>query len=431
MIVLDMYLVRGATSPSARSAAPPPASDARTRIPSRSSAFGSTRWPARIVARAISPYASSSANAGTGTSAGRESTRPSVDANSAFVTGFGDTRFTGPCRPVVASACSIARNVVVQRDPAHPLTTAADRPAHAQTEREQQPLQRPTVGTEHDPGAEQYDAHSRIGGGHRRRLPFARHPREEIAAQRALLVQRLVAPIAVDADRRCRSAARAADAPARRWCAPELRAAHATLTDRALSRRAPAMRERLAGEMDHRIRALEIARRQVPRIGSHTMSSADCGRAVRTSRRTRTLRARRRATSALPISPVAPEIATNDEEVEGAGSVGMARRRSLRARPSFGRRDAHDGERRIGRTCSATAPDSAGCGARSLRRPPRSDTRRPRCDDESHAPARRALPRAPAASRRPSRRDCAEPLCSDRGCMSPPSSKYRPPVRTT
>ena len=76
----------------------------------------------------------------------------------------------------------------------------------------------------------------------------------------------------------------------------------------------------------------------------------------------------------------------------------MARRRSLRARPTFGRRDAHDGERRIGRTCSATAPGCAGCGARS-----RSAT-----SGERYASSamRRRISRIRSAALAPSRAGC-------------------------
>ena len=416
----------------ARTAAPAPASDARTGIRVRSSAFGSTRCPARIVARAISPYASSSANAGTGTSAGRESTRPSVDANSAFVTGFGDTRFTGPCRPVVAERVLHRAHVVVERDPAHPLTTAADRSAHAESEREQQPLQRTAVRAEHDPGAQQHDAHSRVGGGDRCRLPLARHPGEEVAA-RARSPRRA----ARRRDRRrcrspSRSAARAADAPARRSCARRApcraRDSHGS---RAFARRSSGARA--ARRRDGRRRPRPRGRSATARRASDPTRCrrATAGRAVRTRRRTRTLRARSARRARCRSVPSRRRSATKDEDGGGRGigrhgSAAVAARaaefrptRRSRWRTSH-RQDVFRYSSRLSRMRRAIS--SATSGERYA-----SSAMRRRI---SRTRSLRRCPRAPAASRRSSRRDAPSSLCSDRGCMTPPSSKYRPPVRT-
>ena len=59
------------------------------RYPASASACGTTRVLDSSRASAISPKASRAANAGMGSTVGRESTRPSVLVNSAFVTGCG------------------------------------------------------------------------------------------------------------------------------------------------------------------------------------------------------------------------------------------------------------------------------------------------------------------------------------------------------
>ena len=65
---------------------------------------GSTRCPLRIIASAISPRASRSANAGAGRIDGRRSARPIASAISRLVTGCGAVMFTGPLTLLFASA---------------------------------------------------------------------------------------------------------------------------------------------------------------------------------------------------------------------------------------------------------------------------------------------------------------------------------------
>src|SRR5438309_358133 len=69
---------------------------------------GSTRALARRSSSAIWPKRRRAATAGSGRSAGRRRTRPSVRASSRLVTGSGATAFTGPARDSVASAWRIA-----------------------------------------------------------------------------------------------------------------------------------------------------------------------------------------------------------------------------------------------------------------------------------------------------------------------------------
>src|SRR5436309_3452791 len=76
--------------------------------PEARSRAGSTRALARRSSSAIWPKSRRAATAGSGRSAGRRRTRPSVRASSRLVTGSGATAFTGPARDSVANAWRIA-----------------------------------------------------------------------------------------------------------------------------------------------------------------------------------------------------------------------------------------------------------------------------------------------------------------------------------
>src|SRR5262249_2296569 len=74
-----------------------------------SSRLGRTRWlPSSSESMSSSPYRSFKTNIGVGRTVGRFSTRPSADAKSAFVTGFGEVRLTGPDRRASSIAARIA-----------------------------------------------------------------------------------------------------------------------------------------------------------------------------------------------------------------------------------------------------------------------------------------------------------------------------------
>src|SRR6185503_11611056 len=87
-------------------------------------------------------------------------------------------------------------------DPAHPLAAGAARTSESEPEREHQPGERAAPGGEHDAEPRMDDAHPLAGSGLGSRLPGARHVGQESVAGIALLVERLVAAIAVIADRR-------------------------------------------------------------------------------------------------------------------------------------------------------------------------------------------------------------------------------------
>src|SRR5439155_10098420 len=92
------------------------------------------------------------------------------------------------------------------------------------------------------------------------RLPRGAHLREEVSPRRRVLVQRLLAVVAVVADRRGadeRSRARLAGLEALDEIA---RTGHAALADRALRARAPALGDALAGQIDDRVPSLQRRR---------------------------------------------------------------------------------------------------------------------------------------------------------------------------
>ena len=95
------------------------------------------------------------------------------------------------------------RDHVVDRDPAHELTSVADLAAQPLAERAEHLLERAALGAEHDAEPQQHDAQTLILlRGHGRRLPIAANLGQKAAAGLALFGQQLVAAVAVIADGR-------------------------------------------------------------------------------------------------------------------------------------------------------------------------------------------------------------------------------------
>ena len=151
----------------------------RNAKPSPVKTAGSTVWLESNNASAISPNARRTPKAGTGKNVGRERRCPSVFVNSALVTGFGETKFTGPRRPIANRNYSRA-NHVVERDPTHPLFPASHTSANSHPKRRQHFLQRSAVAIENDAEAREDGADSLLRCRSRRFLPLDADMCEEI-----------------------------------------------------------------------------------------------------------------------------------------------------------------------------------------------------------------------------------------------------------
>ena len=101
---------------------------------------------------------------------GRRSTEPSVEANSALVTGLGATRLTGPDTASLSRQCRLAPTSSVKRDPAHPLGARQHLAAEPELEERQLLGQRAALGGLHDAGAQRDGADVGLGR-HAGRLP--------------------------------------------------------------------------------------------------------------------------------------------------------------------------------------------------------------------------------------------------------------------
>ena len=152
--------------------------------------------PARSISSPISPNAALTADAGNGKNAGRCSARPSALTNSWFVTTPGATTLTGP-----ASGCSRAKRyaaTVSSNDTQlHHWRPTADASTRAQLERRQQSGERAAVLRENDALAQVHRSEAcspgRLGG----RLPRLDDLGEEARARHRVLVDDLVAAVAV------------------------------------------------------------------------------------------------------------------------------------------------------------------------------------------------------------------------------------------
>src|SRR6184192_258669 len=120
----------------------------------------------------------------------------------------------------------------------------------------QHACERTAAGRQHDAGANLHHPRAQRARACGLRLPRGAHLREEVSPRRRVLVQRLLAVVAVVADRRGadeRSRARLAGLEALDEIA---RTGHAALADRALRARAPALGDALAGQIDDRVPSL-------------------------------------------------------------------------------------------------------------------------------------------------------------------------------
>src|SRR6185436_10278349 len=151
---------------------------------------------------------------------------------------------------------------------------AGDWTADAELERPQHLLERAAGGVEHDAGAHPRDAHAELARRPRLTLPLDADPGEEIRARRGVLGQALVAarPVvagARGADERRRPRVGRLD-PGNEVASP----GRAAVGDRALGALAPALGDRLAGEVDDGIAAGERGGRgrpgeRVPALGRY------------------------------------------------------------------------------------------------------------------------------------------------------------------
>ncbi len=149
------------------------------------------------------PSTSLGANDGSGTNAGRFSTWPSVRANSAFVTGLGDGEVDRSGHLAVEQVLDRA-DLVVDRDPAHPLPAVAGPATEPELVERQHLAERTTLRRQHHAGAQMGDAHAGRGGRGRARLPCRADLGEEAGAGGRRLVDGRVALIAVEVDARSR-----------------------------------------------------------------------------------------------------------------------------------------------------------------------------------------------------------------------------------
>ena len=126
--------------------------------PDRRSAPGTTRWLENRSSSASSwPRSNRNAGLGTGNSAGRWRARPRARLNSAFVTGAGPTRLTGPSRSW-SSSQAIARTSSVNEIQLQILTAVAEMATQAELEGQQHAGERGRLRVENEPRAHVNDA---------------------------------------------------------------------------------------------------------------------------------------------------------------------------------------------------------------------------------------------------------------------------------
>ncbi len=145
-------------------------------------------------------------------------------------------------------------NHVVEVNPRHVLPAPRDRATQAQAKERKHRLERTAIGREH---------HSRAGQEHPREVPgrdclpfpIHDHARQEVLSRPGVLVDRLIASGTVVADRGLRDQS-AGSLRGRQGAQPgDERAGppHPRIADPALDLLAPALRERLTHQVDHRI----------------------------------------------------------------------------------------------------------------------------------------------------------------------------------
>src|SRR5262245_28555549 len=90
--------------------------------------------------------------------------------------------------------------VVVERDPAPPLSARSERPAETETKQRQELAECAALPREHDPGPQVHDTDATLLRGRGRGLPITRERREPALPRFTGLDQHRVATIAVVAD---------------------------------------------------------------------------------------------------------------------------------------------------------------------------------------------------------------------------------------
>ena len=152
-------------------------------------------------------------------------------------------------------------DLVVDADPALPLTARAESSAEAELEPWQLPGQRPASGAEDDSGAQVSDGDARRGRRLRGPLPGSAQVGQETRSGRRRLVEYLVAAGSVDADRRAtqQHARRTVEGGER--AGQQAGALRPALDELGLARRRPAfVADARSGEMDHRVDTLQLRR---------------------------------------------------------------------------------------------------------------------------------------------------------------------------
>ena len=168
--------------------------------PAASSLVGATRWPAEQHLLAHLPERGLHGRGGQ-----REDRRPvqgTAERLDELLVRDGARRdhVDGACERLLERE-EIGGDGVVERDPAPPLATAADPSARAELERQQHPRERSAVLREHDPLAQVHGAEPCGTGGLGRSLPRLDDVGEEPRAGHRVLVDDLVAAVAVEPGR--------------------------------------------------------------------------------------------------------------------------------------------------------------------------------------------------------------------------------------
>ncbi len=228
--------------------------------PAASSLVGATRWPSSSISSPICPKAAFTAVAGSGKIAGRCRARPRALTKLPVRDGARRDHVDGACERLLERE-EIGGNGIVERDPAPPLATAADPSARAELERQQHPGERPAVLREHDPLPQVHGAEPCGTGGLGRSLPRLDHVGQEPRAGHRVLVDDLVAAVAVEpgggrADEH-RTAGEAGGS-----LGDQARPVHPRVEHSAPHVVAPALADVLSREMDDRLDALERTRRR-------------------------------------------------------------------------------------------------------------------------------------------------------------------------
>src|SRR6266536_914501 len=181
-------------------------------------------------------------------------------------TGTGQVHRAGD--PLLSERVQDGADLVVDRNPAHVLASGAHAAAEAEAERQKHAREDTALATEDDAAPRSRNADAGIGRGRRRCFPLHADAGDEIVSRRALLVERLVAAIAVVADRRGRDEYRWRTCEFRERARQQRRAVRARLEDQALACVGPPLvADASAGKVDDTADAFEPGGVDRPRLG--------------------------------------------------------------------------------------------------------------------------------------------------------------------